>query len=95
MTCKAYNGRVVTEWLSDALRRCHADASDPRMSCAYVCVILGAVHHSIRLVCVCVCVCVCARASVVPYHVALGIFLYQLKCHLHKTCMQLIFCMSG
>ena len=62
MTCKAYNGRVVTEWLSDALRRCHADASDPRMSCAYVCVILGAVHHSIRLVCVCVfaCVCVCA-----------------------------------
>ena len=47
MTCKAYNGRVVTEWLSDALRRCHMDASDPRMPCAYLCVILGAIHYSI------------------------------------------------
>lgn len=40
MTCKAYNGRVVTEWLADALGRCHPGASDPRMTCAFVCVYL-------------------------------------------------------
>ena len=43
MTCKAYNGRVVTEWLADALRRCHPSANDARMACAYACVSLGAV----------------------------------------------------
>lgn len=44
MTCKAYNGRVVTEWLADALRRCYPTANDPRMACAYACVILGIVN---------------------------------------------------
>ena len=41
MTCKAFNGRVVTEWLADALLRCHSSgARDPRMGYAYICVLL-------------------------------------------------------
>ena len=37
MTAKAYNGRVILEWLHDALRRAQAHASDPRMPLALLC----------------------------------------------------------
>ena len=44
MTCKAFNGRVVTEWLSDVLGKNYMSSDDVRMGCAYVCVKL--VSHS-------------------------------------------------
>lgn len=44
MTCKAFNGRVVTEWLNDVLSKNHHSSNDVRMGCAYICVKL--VWHS-------------------------------------------------
>lgn len=68
MTCKAYNGRVVTEWLADALSRCHPRASDPRMVCAFMCVCLDNLIHVCLMfasaqclhACLC-CACVCVH----------------------------------
>jgi len=36
MTGKAYNNRVICEWLHDALRRACVGSADPRMPIAYL-----------------------------------------------------------
>lgn len=41
MTGKAYNNRVIAEWLHDVVRRVRRNSADPRMPVAYVCMMLG------------------------------------------------------
>ncbi|CAK9060971.1 unnamed protein product [Durusdinium trenchii] len=40
MTGKAYNNRVIAEWLHDVVQRARGSSTDPRMPLAYLCMIL-------------------------------------------------------
>ena len=41
MTAKAYNNRVILEWLATVLREAHVQAADPRVHMIFLAMILG------------------------------------------------------
>ena len=44
MTGKAYNNRVIAEWLHDAVKRARGSSTDPRMPLTYLCMILLSIN---------------------------------------------------
>ena len=49
MTAKAYNNRVILEWLADVLREAHVQAADPRVRMMFLAMILGRSTYCLNL----------------------------------------------